>query len=104
MNFFANLRKLVSGRDLEQEAAGLADVLEAPVWDLVQRRAGSLSRYEIRGYVRARSARLLNEEIRRHPWSAKTADIVRSMTLVELTGRLQSRLLHQVARPALRAA
>ena len=104
MNVFTTLRNVISGRDLEQEAVSLADDLESRVWGLVERRVGSLNRYEIRGYVRARAAVALNEELRLRPWSQKTAEIVRSMTLVELTDRFQNRLAYRPPQPMLRAA
>ncbi len=104
MNFFTILRNIVAGRDLEQEAVVLANALEPRAWELVERRAGTLTRHEVRGYVRARVSLTLDRELRALRLSAKSASIVRAMALVELTGRFQARLSQQAATPMLRAA
>jgi hypothetical protein len=104
MSFFAMLRSLVSGRDLESEAVGLADAVENQLWKLMERRAGSLSRHEIRGYVRARAARVLDAEIGQRQLPAKSVVALRLLVLAELTSRLQLKLAYQPAAQLPRAA
>ena len=104
MSFFAMLRRLVVGRDLEQEAIELVDSLEDRAWMMMQRRAGSLTRHEIRGYVRARSACMLNEAIGQQQLSRKLSSTLRTLALTELTERLQARLILQPAATYQRAA
>ena len=104
MSFFAMLRRLVIGRDLEQEAVQLADALEDRAWVLMQQRAGSLSRHEIRGYVRARSARMLSEAVGQQQLSSKSSQTLRALVLTELTQRLHAKLVMQPVTAHLRAA
>ena len=108
MNLFTQLlaeaRRLMGRRDLEAAACHLADRLESRVWDLVSRRAGSLTRHEARGYLRARTALLLADAVQEVDLSGKARQIVSSLTLAELTSRLQPRLVCGPIDMRLRAA
>ena len=109
MNLFTHLitsvRRLVSSRrDFEAEADQLADRLEMRVWELVSQRAGSLTRHEARGYLRARTTLLLADAVQQEKLSAQTQQLVSSLVLAELTRRLQPRLVELPVQQPLRAA
>jgi len=108
MNLFTHLlagaRALVVRRDFEQEAIELADQLEDEAWNLIHRRARSLSRHEARGYLRARITLLLSGALQRQNLSHTTAELLRGLTLAELTDRLQARLIYTPTQVRMRAA
>ena len=103
-HLMTSVRRLFSQRDLEAIALELADRLEQRAWRMVQKRAGTLSRYEARGYLRARTTMLLDEAVRKSEISGKAGEVLGALALAELTRRLQPQLMETPIQRPLRVA
>ena len=103
-HLMTSVRRLFSQRDLETIAHQWADRLEQRAWRLVQKRAGTLSRYEARGYLRARTTMLLDESVQPAGISEQARKVVCSLVLAELTRRLHSQLVQTPVTRPLRVA
>ena len=108
MNLFTHLitsvRRLISHRDLEAEAEQLADRLEMRVWNLVRQRAGTLTRHEARGYLRARTTLLLADAMQQEAFDRNARQAISSLVQAELIRRLQPQLVEAPVQRPLRIA
>ena len=99
LNGLFSRRNLPSPRDLEKFVRSIVDLCEPAVWQRIEGRTSTMSPAEARGYIRARSAVVVNEQVgqalRKHTnWPARLKAEVLERTTHDTVRQVHFRLLN----------